>query len=143
VLTAWTLLAAVLGSMLRVLENTAGLSVVFELLGLSWSLLTFFAVPVLVLEGAGLVSGLRRSLVLGRRQVGRWVTGTLRVWITTILVGLAALAALVLAVETDDPAVMAAVAAGVVLLLLLTGLCQAAATATYRVALYRRAVAGD
>jgi hypothetical protein len=34
---------------------------------MSWSLLTFFALPVIVVEGGGLFPSLRRSPALGRR----------------------------------------------------------------------------
>ena len=48
-LLSWSLFSLVAGSMLRTGESLAGLSALFELLGLSWSLLTFFALPVLSL----------------------------------------------------------------------------------------------
>lgn len=141
VLAGWTLISGSVGPLLRALESTAGLSWLFDLAGLSWSLLTFFVLPVIVVEGEGLLASLRRSLALGRREIGSWVTGGLRLFLITALVMLAGVAGLILAVETDSLTVMLAAAGGVLILWLLVGIIYAASSGIYRMALYHRAVA--
>ncbi|MFI0912297.1 DUF6159 family protein [Streptomyces abikoensis] len=141
VLACWSVLGNSIGVLLRAAESTVGVSWLFDMAGLSWSLLTYFALPVLVAEGAGLLTTLRRSLALGRRELGAQLAGFTRVLLTTVLVAFAGVAALILAVETDDVAVMLAVAGGVVVLWLLVGIASSTLSGIYRMTLYHRASA--
>jgi hypothetical protein len=126
---------------LRTGESLAGLSTLFELLGFSWSLLTFFALPVIVVEGTGLVASLRRSLSLGRRSLGRWVVGGLKLFVTTTLVVIGAIVVLILAVESDSLTILFASIAAVIAVMLLLTVVNSAASGIYRTSLYREAVA--
>ncbi|WP_035799152.1 DUF6159 family protein [Kitasatospora mediocidica] len=139
-LVGWSALGSTLGLLLRVLESTVGLSLIFELAGLSWSLLTFFVLPVIVVEGGGLLPSLRRSLLLGRRELGSWVAGGVRLFVTTVVVLLAGVSAMIVAVESDSPAVMFAAAGSVLTLFLLAGILSSAVSGAYRMTLYHRAV---
>ncbi|MCC3778160.1 DUF6159 family protein [Streptomyces sp. UNOB3_S3] len=140
-LACWSVLGNTVGVLLQIAESTAGVSWLFDMAGLSWSLLTYFALPVLVAEGSGLLTALRRSLALGRRELGAQVAGFARVFLTTVLVAVVGVAALILAVETDDVAVMLAAAGGVVVLWLLTGIASSTLSGIYRMSLYHRASA--
>jgi len=140
-LLSWSLFSLVAGSMLRTGESLAGLSALFELLGLSWSLLTFFALPVIVVEGTGLVASLRRSLTLGRHALGRWVAGGLKLLVTTTLVVIGAIVVLILAVEANSLAVLFAAVATVMAVGLLVTVVNSAASGIYRTSLYRETVA--
>lgn len=140
VLVSWTLIGSTVGQVLRMLESTAGLSWLFDLAGLSWSLLTFFVLPVIVVEGEGLLASLRRSLTLGHRELGSWVAGGLRLFLVTVFLVLAGVAALILAVETDSVTVMFTVAGIVVVLWLLAGIVYSTSVGIYRMTLYHRAV---
>ncbi|MEU3354905.1 DUF6159 family protein [Streptomyces sp. NPDC037389] len=143
-LACWSVLGNTVGVLLQIAESTVGVSWLFDVAGLSWSLLTYFALPVLVVEGSGLLTALRHSLALGRRELGAQVAGSMRVFLTTALVAAMGVAALILAVETDDVAVMLGVAGGVVLLWLLTGIVTSTMSGIYRMALYHREVtSGD
>lgn len=140
-LTAWTVVGGTVGRLLKTAESTAGLSAVLDAVGFSWNLLTFFVLPVIVMERRGLLGSLRRSLFLGRRERGSWVRSVTGLIVTTSLVGMAGIAVLILAVETDNAAVMLAAAAAVALVVLLTGIVTSAASGIYRMVLYRRAAA--
>ncbi|MEU6341215.1 DUF6159 family protein [Streptomyces sp. NPDC046977] len=128
-------------------KPTAGVSRVFEPAGTSWSLWTFFVLPVSVVEGTGLVSGLRRSVAPGRAEPVNRVAGGIRLALTTVLVVIIAIVVLILAVETDSVTVMVAAAGCVVALFLATGLLSTTVSGTYDIhgihgmALYQRAVA--
>ncbi|MFC8718669.1 DUF6159 family protein [Kitasatospora sp. NPDC057198] len=140
-LLAWSLFSLLVGSVLRTGESLAGLATLFDLLGFSWSLLTFFVLPVIVVEGVGLLAGLRRSLALGRHALGRWVVGGLRLFLVTTMVALGALAALMLAVESDSASVLLASLAAAAAVLLPVAVARSAASGIYRVSLYRETVA--
>ena len=139
-LVGWSLLGSTLGLLLRALESTAGMSWIFELAGLSWTLLTFFVLPVIVAEHGGLLPSLRRSLALGRRELGSWIAGGVRLFITTALVLTAGVVVMIFAIETDSVSVMLASAGAVLLLWFLAGIVVSAASGIYRMALYHRAV---
>ena len=79
VVAMWALVATVVGTALRTLEQlpVGGLAArVAEWIGsVAWSLASFFVVPVLALEDVGVRAALRRSVGTIRSQWGESVTG--------------------------------------------------------------------
>lgn len=69
---AWTALASTVGVILKMLEERLGFlgSIVSGLLGLAWSILTYFVVPVLAFEDIGPVEALKRSGSIIRKKWG-------------------------------------------------------------------------
>ncbi len=63
-IVAWALVAAVVGVLLRAIENSnkrAG-EIVAMVLGTAWTVMTYFVVPVIVMEGTGPVEAVKRSM---------------------------------------------------------------------------------
>ena len=76
---AWALVSATVGVLLKVIENAhekVGYYVAM-LLGSAWSIMTFFVVPVLVVEKTGPFEAVGRSLSLLRRTWGEALVGRL------------------------------------------------------------------
>ncbi len=81
---AWALLSAVIGVVLKIIEN-ANEKVgywVAALLGTAWTALTFFVVPVLVMDGVGPILAIKLSLktlkgTWGEALVGKFSLGLL------------------------------------------------------------------
>ena len=74
---AWALVSATVGVLLRVVENVhekVG-EFVASLLGTAWSVMTFFVVPVLVVEKTGPVAAVGRSLSLLKKTWGEALVG--------------------------------------------------------------------
>jgi len=74
---AWALLSAVIGVLLRMIEN-ANKRVgrfVASLLGSAWTALTYFVVPVIAMEGLGPVAALKRSSGILRQRWGTALAG--------------------------------------------------------------------
>ena len=74
---AWALVSATVGVLLRVLENAhekVG-EIVAWVLGSAWSVMTFFVVPVLVVEKTGPVAAVGRSLSLLKKTWGEALVG--------------------------------------------------------------------
>lgn len=69
----YSVIAATVGLILRMLEERVGLlgRIVIALMGAAWSILTYFMVPVIVMEGAGGFDGVRRSAELVKTHLGR------------------------------------------------------------------------
>jgi len=62
-LLAWALVAATVGLVIRAVENRSGVvgDVVAGLIGVAWSILTYFVVPVIVFEDVGVTDAISRS----------------------------------------------------------------------------------
>lgn len=76
---AWALVSATVGVLLKVIENAhekVG-EIVASLLGTAWSVMTFFVVPVLVVEKVGPVAAVGRSLSILRRAWGEAFIGNM------------------------------------------------------------------
>jgi hypothetical protein len=74
---AWALMSATVGVLLKALENThekAG-QIVSALLGTAWTVITYFVVPVLVVEKVGPFDAVRRSLAILQRTWGEALVG--------------------------------------------------------------------
>jgi hypothetical protein len=76
---AWALVSATVGVLLKALESAhekVG-EIVSMLLGAAWSIMTFFVVPVLVVEKVGPVTAVGRSLSLLRKTWGEALVGNM------------------------------------------------------------------
>lgn len=67
---AWSLLSATVGTLLQALQNTGKIGeIVASLIGIAWSILTFFVVPILVYENLGVIESVKQS---GRLMKQKW-----------------------------------------------------------------------
>ncbi|MFJ9786355.1 DUF6159 family protein [Amycolatopsis sp. NPDC101161] len=76
-LLGWAGVSATVSLVLRTVEERLGFlgSIVSGLVGLAWRLTTFLVLPVVVLEGAGVKAGVKRSVELFRRTWGENAAG--------------------------------------------------------------------
>jgi hypothetical protein len=76
-LLAWTLLAATVGLLLHSMkERTKGLtSLLVGVAGVAWSLVTYFVVPILVIEGKGPMEAIQESAATLKRTWGEELVG--------------------------------------------------------------------
>jgi hypothetical protein len=104
----WALVSATVGLILRIVEENsekAGKFIV-GLLGMAWSAMTFFVVPVLVVEKLGPVAAFKRSTSLVRKAWGESLTGNFSISLIIFLVALAAGLPLVIGIAVGGPALM-------------------------------------
>jgi hypothetical protein len=76
---AWAVVSATVGVLLKVIENAhekVGYYISM-ILGTAWSIMTFFVVPVLVVEKTGPIEAVSRSMALLRRTWGEALVGRL------------------------------------------------------------------
>jgi len=73
----WALIASLVGTVLRAVEQRAGLigSIIASLLGAAWTIATYFVVPVLAFEQVGPGDAIRRSVDDIRRSWGESLIG--------------------------------------------------------------------
>jgi len=76
---AWALVSATVGLLLKVIENAhekVG-EIIASLLGTAWSIMTFFVVPVLVVEKVGPITAVGRSISLLKKTWGEALIGNM------------------------------------------------------------------
>jgi hypothetical protein len=71
-IAAWALLAASVGTILRIIEERVGFigKIVIAILGAAWTIATYFVVPVLVVEKLGPVDAAKRSTEIIKQAWG-------------------------------------------------------------------------
>ena len=140
-IAAWTLVAATVGLILRVLEERAEKlgRIVVSLIGLAWTLITYFIIPVIVLEDLSITDSIKRSADLFRRQWGPQVVGGFSFGLIFFLLALPGVIVGVLALALHP-----LVGVGFMLVYFL-GLAAVAAAVKgiFNVALYRFATQGE
>ncbi len=73
----WALVSAIIGVLLKLIENAhekAG-QFIAAIMGSAWTALTYFVVPVIVMEGAGPVASVKRSVTTLRSTWGTALVG--------------------------------------------------------------------
>jgi hypothetical protein len=135
---AWAAVSATVGVLLRLLENIHEKlgAIVSFLLGMAWSILTFFVVPVLVVEKVGPFEAITRSTRLLRKTWGEALISNWGIGLFMFLLALPGVALLIIGMILLAVAVLLGLAvmcvAGIYLLALMAvgpalhGICLAA-----------------
>jgi membrane-anchored glycerophosphoryl diester phosphodiesterase (GDPDase) len=84
-IASWAVIAAVVGLILRLLERAVGgrggvfgsiaARIAISLVGMAWSLATFFVIPIIAYEGVGGFEAIKRSVGVIKRRWGEAVVG--------------------------------------------------------------------
>ena len=71
-IAGWALVSASVGLILRVIESRSERfgSIIYSLLGMAWAALTYFVIPVLVVEKVGPIKAIKRSGVILKESWG-------------------------------------------------------------------------
>lgn len=148
-ITQWSLLSASVGLLLRILHNLAARlgkggqiisNIIISLMGMAWTIVTIFVVPVLVYEGLGPIDAVKKSARVIKETWGESLIRSIGLGLIQFLVFLLVIAvswgltmALTSAFEVTGMLIGIGIGA---LLVLLTGLIFAVATAIFNTALY-------
>jgi hypothetical protein len=76
-LAAWALIAASIGLILNIIENQSDKigKIISGLLGMSWTLVSFMVLPILIIENRGPVESLKASISMLRSTWGEQILG--------------------------------------------------------------------
>jgi len=121
---AWAAVSATVGMILRAIESRSHRAgrFVAGVLGMGWSAVTYFVVPILVVEKTGPVEAIRRSLSILRRHWGESLVANFGIGLIVMGAMLVSFIPAVLGALTQQPAGIAvgiAVTAGCVILVAL------------------------
>jgi hypothetical protein len=147
-IAGWAAVQAVIGLAIHALEQAFNESaigqIVGSVLGFTWSVMTFFVVPVLALEGPGPIQALKRSARILRERWGEGLVGAAAISFVIVLlpalvvVGLVAFGIALLG-DNEAAAVTLFVIAGVIVIVV--GVVSSTLSQIFRVAVYEYAVA--
>jgi Family of unknown function (DUF6159) len=140
-LFVWALITATVGMILRTLQDRAGIvgRLVIGIIGVAWTVTTFFVVPVLLYEPLGVPDAIKRSASIFRQRWGEQFVGNATIGLVIFLV---AIPVLVIggAISAAAPAI------GIPLLVIAIGTLAAvgaACSGVFNAALYRFATTGE
>jgi hypothetical protein len=142
-IVAWALVSATVGVILKAIENAnerAG-QFISALLGTAWTVLTYFVVPVLVVEKTGPLDAVKRSMSILRKAWGEALVGNIGIGLFIFLLTLPGILFFVLAAGLFTVSHVAGVAM-IVLGVLYIALASAAGSALHGIylgALYQYA----
>lgn len=145
----WSLLAATVGTVLRMIEERVGFigKIVVGLLGAAWSIATYFVVPVLVVERTGPTTALKRSVEVMTKSWGTALVSNIGLGLLTVLVYIAAtipaFAGLALTIKMQHWAPIVFGGAITIALIFLVALVTSAMQMILVAALYRFASTGS
>lgn len=145
----WSLLSATVGLILRILHNLASnfgkigqivANILIGLVGMTWSIVTIFVVPVMVYEGLGPFSAIKKSTLVIKQTWGESLIKAIGLgfvqilMVVLVIVGSGALT-YVLASAFDVTGALIGISIGV-MLLLFTALIFTVASTIFNTALY-------
>ena len=92
-IAGWALIAAIVGIILRVLEERAEIigKIVISLIGFAWTMATFFIVPVLIYEKISVFKAIKRSALVFKDTWGETFIGHFGLGIIIFLLALVGL----------------------------------------------------
>jgi ABC-type multidrug transport system fused ATPase/permease subunit len=90
---AWSLVSATVGIILHLIEQRAGFigRIATALVGGIWSLVTFFVVPILILEDKGVVDSVKESVSLIKKTWGESIVGSGSIMLIFVAIGIVGL----------------------------------------------------
>jgi hypothetical protein len=104
---AWALVSATVGIILQILRERAGFigQLAASLVGGAWGLVTFFVVPILVLEDKGVVDAIRDSTSLIRKTWGETIIGSGSIMLVFIIIGVIGFVGVLATMLLGSPAI--------------------------------------
>jgi hypothetical protein len=145
----WSLIAASVGLILRLLDNLAErfgkigeivMRIIIGMLGLAWSILTIFVVPVLVYEGLGPIDAIKKSAQVIKHTWGESLIksiglGLVQFLVFALIILLSGGLTYVLSSAFQEMGLLIGIGVGV-LMVLLVGLIFSVASTIFNTALY-------
>ncbi len=145
-IAGWALVAATVGMILKAIESRSERvgQIVAGLLGMAWSITTFFVVPILVVEKAGPIEAVQRSVGIMKKTWGESLGAKFGIGLFTFLgslLGMLPIAAGVMMMQASPVAGGVLIAVGI-LWILLVSLISSALSSILLAALYIYAAEG-
>jgi Family of unknown function (DUF6159) len=143
-IAGWALVSATVGVILKAIESRSERAGQFaaSLLGAAWTIVTYFVVPVLVVERVGPITAVKRSFSILKKTWGESLTANFSIGLVVFLATLVSIIPAVLGVMSGSTAAAIAGVAVTAVLLIVVSLVSAALHTIIVAALYLYAAEG-
>jgi hypothetical protein len=143
-IAGWALISATVGMVLQMIRERAGIfgRIAAGVLGMAWNLITFFVIPVMIFESAGVIDSIKKSAALFKKTWGENVVLRFSLGLIMFLAALVGVVPIVLAALTESAALIIIVGAVVVLYWFALGIFGSALNGIFATALYNYATTG-
>lgn len=141
----WALVSATVGVLLKAIESRSEKvgQIAANLLGAAWSIVTYFVVPVLVVEGLGPIDAVKRSFSILRKTWGESIVANFSISLVVFLATIAAIVPAAIGIAVGNTAALVIGIAMTALLLITISLVSAALHTIIIAALYLYAAKGE
>jgi hypothetical protein len=141
---AWALVSATIGLILYLIEERFGWvgQLVASLLGAAWGFVTFFVVPVLVLEDKGVVDSMKESVALIKKTWGESIVGSASMAIVFVIIGVIAAILVFATLFIGNAALFTVALALFIMFVIILAIVYAAMEGIFVTALYTYAKTG-
>lgn len=141
----WALVAATVGMVIKAIQQRVGVlgRIVMGALGVAWTLVTYFVIPVLVYEKLGPWAAVKRSASMFKSTWGELIVGNLGLGLIFFMLGLAGVLFIALGFVVGGFAAIAAGFVAAVVYWLVLAVVKSAAEGVLVAALYRYATTGQ
>lgn len=141
----WAMISATIGLVLHLLQERAGFigQIILGLIGVAWSLVTYFAIPVMIFEEKGPIDAIKQSAALFRRTWGETVVGQVSIGIIFVILAVLGMVPVVLALMSGSFTLFLAVLAVFIIFLAILMVVGSSLQGVYNTALYLYATTGN
>ncbi len=141
---AWALVSATAGMILRAFCRRSGIigRIIISLVGMAWTLLTFFVIPVMVIEKRGVWESISKSGSLFKKTWGENVIGQIHIGLIFLLLALLGLTLPAIGLMTGNTTLIISSAAAMSLYWVFLGIINSSLDGIFRTALYEYATTG-
>jgi hypothetical protein len=143
-IAGWALVSATVGVILKLIESRSEKvgQIAAGLLGAAWTIVTYFVVPVLVVERVGPITAVKRSFAILKKTWGESLVANFSIGLVVFVASLVALLPAVLGVVLGNTATIIGGIAITAVLLIIISLVSAALNTIIIAALYLYAAEG-
>jgi len=141
----WAMISATVGLVLHLIQERAGFigQIIIGLIGAAWSLITYFAIPVIIFEEKGPVAAIKQSASLFRKTWGETLVGQVSIGIVFIILGIVGLIPVVLALMSGSMVLFFLLLAVFIIYLAILMVIGSSLQGVYNTALYLYATTGN
>ncbi len=140
----WALISATVGIVLRIIadrSDTLG-RIVAAIIGMAWSLVTFFVIPVMIFENIGVFESIKKSGYLFKKTWGENVIGQFSIGFVFSILGVIGIIPLILSLFTGSFMIIIPVFVLMVIYWVVLGIVSASLDGIFVAALYNYANTG-
>jgi len=141
---AWALISATVGLILQIIHDKAGFigQIATAIVGGVWSLVTFFVVPILILEDKGVVDSVKESVALIKKTWGESIVGSGSIMLIFVAIGIVGFLLVFATVIVGNMIVFGIAAVLFILLVVVLAIVASAMQGIFVTALYTYARTG-